>query len=154
MYTARTMMPKTYGFKRKHNFYLHHIIHALPLRQSHPKMAVWHFINLVTVGPNTWKLHLNVVNVLPCVVLIFVTGRKTSAVRIKVVPCSRARSLIVCVCRVFFRDDGCDGKTTLGVTAELYCDQHVDVYVGMPCSAGSQPYLIMAALCNRGPLYF
>jgi len=45
----------------------------------------------------------------------------------------------ICVCRVFFRDDGCDGKTTLGVTAELYCDQHVDVYVGMPCSAGQQP---------------
>ena len=38
--------------------------------------------------------------------------------------------------RFFFRDDGCDGKTTLGVTAELYSEQNVDVYVGMPCSAG------------------
>ena len=40
------------------------------------------------------------------------------------------------VCRFFFRDDGCDGKTTLGVTAELHYEQNVDVYVGMPCSAG------------------
>jgi len=40
--------------------------------------------------------------------------------------------------RFFFRDDGCDGKTTLGVTAELHYEQNVDVYVGMPCSAGSQ----------------
>jgi len=41
--------------------------------------------------------------------------------------------------RFFYRDDGCDGKTTLGVTAELHYEQHVDVYVGMPCSEGSQP---------------
>jgi len=40
--------------------------------------------------------------------------------------------------RFFFRDDGCDGKTTLGVTAELHYEQNVDVYVGMPCSAGPQ----------------
>jgi len=40
--------------------------------------------------------------------------------------------------RFFFRDDGCDGKTTLGVTAELHYEQHVDVYVGMPCSEGSR----------------
>jgi len=38
--------------------------------------------------------------------------------------------------RFFFRDDGCDGKTTLGVTAELHYEQKVDVYVGMPCSSG------------------
>ena len=38
--------------------------------------------------------------------------------------------------RFFFRDDGCDGKTTLGVTAELHYEQNVDVYVGMPCSSG------------------
>jgi len=38
--------------------------------------------------------------------------------------------------RFFFRDDECDGKTALGVTTELHCEQHVDVYVGMPCSAG------------------
>jgi len=38
--------------------------------------------------------------------------------------------------RFFFRDDRCDGKTTLGVTAELHYEQSVDVYVGMPCSAG------------------
>jgi len=38
--------------------------------------------------------------------------------------------------RFFFRDDGCYGKTTLGVTAELHYEQSVDVYVGMPCSAG------------------
>jgi len=44
--------------------------------------------------------------------------------------CTRAR-------RFFFRDDGCDGKTTLGVTADLHCQQNVDVYVGMPCSAGT-----------------
>jgi len=42
--------------------------------------------------------------------------------------------------RFYFRDDGCDGKTTLGVTAELHYEQHVDVYVGMPCSAGSQSH--------------
>jgi len=40
--------------------------------------------------------------------------------------------------RFFFRDDGCDGKTTLGATAELHYEQNVDVYVGMPCSAGQQ----------------
>ena len=38
--------------------------------------------------------------------------------------------------RFFFRDDGCHGKTTLGVTAELHYEQNVDAYVGMPCSAG------------------
>jgi len=38
--------------------------------------------------------------------------------------------------RFFFRDDGCDGKTTLGVTAELHYEHSVDVYVGMPCSVG------------------
>ena len=42
--------------------------------------------------------------------------------------------------RFFFRDDGCDGKTTLGVTAELHYEQHVDVYVGMPCSEGLQQH--------------
>jgi len=40
--------------------------------------------------------------------------------------------------RFYFRDDGCDGKTTLGVTAELHYEENVDVYVGMPCSAGTQ----------------
>ena len=70
--------------------------------------------------------------------------RRLTAIRTGISP-GTLRSVIeyglpfICVCRVFFRDDGCDGKTTLGVTAELYCDQHVDVYVGMPCSAGQQP---------------
>jgi len=45
------------------------------------------------------------------------------------------------ICRFYFRDDGCDGKTTLGVTAELHYEQLVDVYVGMPCSAGSQSHI-------------
>jgi len=53
---------------------------------------------------------------------------------------SAAWAYVVYTGRFFFRDDGCDGKTTLGVTAELHYEQRVDVYVGMPCSAGSHHF--------------
>jgi len=57
-------------------------------------------------------------------------------------------------CRFFFRDDGCDGKTTLGVTAELHYEQNVDVYVGMPCSAGICNYSVFHCISYFGSINY
>ena len=38
---------------------------------------------------------------------------------------------------VLYRDDKCDGKEGLGVTADLHFLDKVNVFVGFPCSAGN-----------------
>lgn len=41
--------------------------------------------------------------------------------------------------RIFYRDDRCDGRTAVGMVYDLLTGVNVDVFIGMPCSAGKYP---------------